>query len=59
MYDTAEIICPYCFEQVEVSIDPDDQGELIRDCDVCCRPWLLHVSRDGDGQLRIDALRSQ
>lgn len=59
MYDIAELTCPYCSEQLEVSIDPDSEGELIRDCDVCCRPWLLYVSRDGDGALFVRATRAQ
>jgi hypothetical protein len=59
MYDTAELTCPYCFEQVEVYIDPDDEGEQVRDCDVCCRPWALHVSRDADGELIVQASRAQ
>ncbi|HSN81718.1 MAG TPA: CPXCG motif-containing cysteine-rich protein [Polyangiales bacterium] len=59
MHDTADLICPYCFEHVEVYIDPDDEGQLIRDCDVCCRPWALHVRRDPDGALIVQALRAQ
>jgi len=57
--DTVEVICPYCFEQVEVYIDPGDEGELVRDCDVCCRPWALHIARNGDGEPIVHAFRSQ
>ncbi|NNE17097.1 MAG: CPXCG motif-containing cysteine-rich protein [Myxococcales bacterium] len=53
MEDTAELTCPYCFEQVEVYVDPQTEGQLIRDCDVCCRPCALHVSRSIDGELFV------
>lgn len=59
MTDTVLIDCPYCFEQVEVYIDPQTEGELVRDCDVCCRPWTLRVTRDTIGELLVDAFRAQ
>ena len=59
MDDTALLACPYCFEQVEVYIDPQSEGGLIRDCDVCCRPWSLQVSRGVDGELLVRANRAQ
>ena len=59
MNDTAQLICPYCFESLEVYIDPQSEGELIRDCDVCCRPWTLEVSRGADGALIVHVSRAQ
>jgi len=59
MNDTVEITCPYCFESVEVYVDPENQGELVQDCDVCCRPWTLHISRDPDGNPLVIAGRAQ
>jgi len=59
MEDTVQISCPYCFECVEVYIDPQSEGELIRDCDVCCRPWLLQVARGVDGSLSVGVSRAQ
>lgn len=59
MFDTAPVTCPYCFEQLDVYVDPESEGELIRDCDICCRPWSLHVSRGVDGELVVRALRAQ
>ncbi|MDH3200481.1 MAG: CPXCG motif-containing cysteine-rich protein [Myxococcales bacterium] len=59
MDDTFEVICPYCFEVVEIYVDPETQGELIEDCDVCCRPWALNVARTEDGELAIQAVRAQ
>ena len=40
------VTCPYCGEQVEIFIEPDVMGTLVQDCEVCCRPWQVHVSRD-------------
>ena len=59
MEDTVQLSCPYCFESVEVYIDPQSEGELIRDCDVCCRPWLLQVARGVDGSLSVRVSRAQ
>ncbi|MCZ6806165.1 MAG: CPXCG motif-containing cysteine-rich protein [Deltaproteobacteria bacterium] len=59
MDDTSEVICPYCFERVEIYVDPETQGELVQDCDVCCRPWALHIARTEDGELLILAVRAQ
>lgn len=59
MNDTATVVCPYCFEELEVYVDPESEGQLIRDCDVCCRPWALHVTRDPEGALLIVASRAQ
>jgi hypothetical protein len=57
--DTSEVICPYCFERVEIYVDPETQGELVQDCDVCCRPWALRIARTEDGELSIQAVRVQ
>lgn len=57
--DTTEVVCPYCFERVEVYVDPETRGELVQDCDVCCRPWTLFVARTEDGELSINAVRAQ
>ena len=59
MNDTVELTCPYCFEQVEIYVDPANEGELIRDCDVCCRPWALRVTRNDRGEPIVQAFRSQ
>ncbi|MDP1821906.1 MAG: CPXCG motif-containing cysteine-rich protein [Archangium sp.] len=49
-----ETACPYCGEPVMVSVAPEeaDDASYVEDCPVCCRPWEVQVSRDGD-QLRI------
>ena len=52
------IQCPYCFEWVEVWLDPTDLGELVMDCEVCCRPWVLEVRSDGD-ELQVEVRPEQ
>ena len=42
------IVCPYCGEEAEITVEPDVQGSLVMDCEVCCQPWQVDVSRDSD-----------
>lgn len=42
--------CPYCGEPVEVALEADVGGEMVWDCEVCCRPWRLTVRDAGDGR---------
>jgi hypothetical protein len=43
-------ICPYCGEPVDVEVDPlgPSTETYVEDCPVCCRPWVVHVSREGE-----------
>ena len=58
MMDTVTVQCPWCFESVEIWIDPATRGRMVRDCEVCCRPWDMYVTRDGEGGVRVDVRRS-
>ena len=56
----AFVECPYCGESNEISLDPgsgNDQ-EYVEDCQVCCRPWLMHVRYLRDGSAEIEVIRS-
>lgn len=56
----AFVECPYCGESNEVALDPgsgSDQ-EYVEDCQVCCRPWLMHVRYGRDGVAEIEVIRS-
>jgi len=56
--------CPYCGATVHMVPDPgglESPGQLqeyVEDCEVCCRPWQVRVSRDPEGgtvvELRTD-----
>jgi len=54
--DQFAIVCPYCGEQVEIYLEPDVQGTLVMDCEVCCQPWNVHVTRD-DIYRYVDVMR--
>ncbi|GHD37468.1 CPXCG motif-containing cysteine-rich protein [Parahalioglobus pacificus] len=48
------MICPYCWESIDVLIDPGDLGEsYIEDCQVCCQPIEFSVSEGLDGEVVI------
>lgn len=48
--------CPYCGEAISILIDNSlaDQ-QYIEDCQVCCRPIVLDVSIDVDGDVAVRA----
>ena len=51
--DEATVICPWCHQAQLLVVDPQSVGRLDQDCDVCCRPWAVHVSRDEEGRLSV------
>lgn len=52
----ARIQCPYCWEPLEVSIDPSiPEQDYVEDCQVCCQPILIHVAFAEDGSLQVSA----
>lgn len=55
--DVAQVRCPWCFEAIELYVDPGERGVFTEDCEVCCRPWRVSVTRDA-GQLYVSVERS-
>ncbi len=53
------VVCPWCFESMEIGVEADLAGAYVQDCEVCCRPWAVTVSRDADGDLSVDLVRAQ
>ena len=54
--DTAATVrCPYCGETVEIALDPGSGTvqEYVEDCEVCCRPWNVHVAYGPDGAAEV------
>ena len=47
--DEFVVTCPYCGEAVEIYLEPDVRGSFVQDCEVCCNPWLVRVTRSTDG----------
>lgn len=56
MTDLVRVTCPWCFESVELVVEADLAGEMVVDCEVCCRPWRVRVARDryGDPDVTVD-----
>lgn len=52
----ASVLCPYCGETVEIALDPGSgpRQEYVEDCQVCCRPWDVHVTYHSDGSAEVD-----
>ena len=47
MDDLFPVTCPYCGETVEIYVEPDVGGSFVQDCEVCCNPWRVRVTRAG------------
>lgn len=48
--------CPYCGETVEIVVDRSiEQQTYVEDCTVCCRPMMLFISVDEDGEFLVEA----
>jgi hypothetical protein len=48
--DTFFVACPFCGEEAEIYVEPDVSGGFIQDCEVCCNPWNVRVSGQGDAR---------
>jgi hypothetical protein len=54
MDDRVVVTCPYCGENIEIYVEPDVVGSFVQDCEVCCNPWRVRVSRrHGDRQIDV------
>lgn len=53
--DSVLVQCPYCWETLDISVDPSvaDQ-EYVEDCQVCCQPIVVHVVLDEDLTPTVD-----
>ena len=55
----ATVQCPYCGEEVEISLDPGsgESQQYVEDCQVCCNPWRVSVSyHAGEAEVSVTAL---
>ena len=48
-------ICPSCGEEIVVDVDlsAGASQRYVEDCPVCCRPNIVHVEVDEDGEARV------
>ena len=61
MQDEISNICSACGEEIVVSIDlsAGSSQEYVEDCPVCCRPNVIHVETDEDGNATVWAKAEQ
>lgn len=55
MLQPKTVQCPYCWEEVEITVDASagrDQ-QYVEDCSVCCRPWNVRVTISGESDNAI------
>jgi hypothetical protein len=54
------VTCPYCGEEIELSVDEDGGAsqQYVEDCAVCCRPMGVRVSFDEEGEPTLQVHRS-
>lgn len=56
MIEAVAIDCPYCGEAIEILVDASAGGQrYVEDCSVCCRPMVIGVALDADGDLVVTA----
>jgi len=55
MRDEASYICDACGEEIVIPLDPSagSSQEYVEDCPVCCRPNVVHVEFDPDGEAQV------
>ena len=50
------VSCPYCGKSITVLIDDSmPEQNYVEDCQVCCRPIVLDVWTDVDGDIVVQA----
>jgi hypothetical protein len=50
------VSCPHCGASVEIRLDPGGGAaqQYVEDCEVCCRPWQVHVRYGIDGAATVE-----
>lgn len=58
MQNEATYVCDACGEEIVVPIDlsAGSSQEYVEDCPVCCRPNVVHVEIDEDGEAQVWAV---
>ena len=55
MQDESSYVCDACGEEIVIPLDVSGgiSQEYVEDCPVCCRPNVIHVEIDEDGETRV------
>lgn len=52
MLHAAYVICPWCWQNIELTIDCSaGSAQIVEDCVVCCRPMSVNVHVGAPGEL--------
>ena len=52
-----DVGCPYCGETITILVDDSlPEQQYIEDCQVCCRPIVMNVTVDADGDAAVVAM---
>ncbi len=57
MHDEASYICDACGEEIVVPLDlsAGEEQEYVEDCPVCCRPNVIQIEIEPDGEVRVSS----
>jgi len=52
---SAEVSCPCCGAPNDIALDPGGGSSqcYVEDCQVCCRPWQVHLRYRADGSAEV------
>ena len=55
MQDGASYVCDACGEEIVIPVDLSggSHQDYVEDCPVCCRPNVIHISIEDDGEVHI------
>ena len=55
MQTESSYVCDSCGEEIVIPVDLSAgvRQEYVEDCPVCCRPNVIHVEFDEDGEVRV------
>ena len=55
MLSEASYFCDGCGEEIVIEVDPSagEEQEYVEDCPVCCKPNVIRVRVEEDGEVRV------
>ena len=58
MLEEHVFICPYCWQSISMLLDLSvDEQTYVEDCEVCCRPIVVHYAVDDEEVAVFDVQR--
>lgn len=56
--ETRAASCPYCGEPIELVVDTSvAEQSYVEDCEVCCRPIVVHAATSDDDEATVRVAR--